>query len=60
MFMLDHFYMFQAARTNQLAAGGHREAEEAAGKEETSLHHPDASTQPRAKQTKEQEQRPGE
>lgn len=52
--------VFQAARADQLAAGGHREAEEAAGEEETSLHGPDASTQPRTEQTKEQEQRPGE
>lgn len=51
---------FQAARANQLAAGGHWEAEEAAGEEETSLYGPDASAQPGTEQTQEQEQRPRE
>lgn len=45
----------QATRASQLAAGGHREAEEAAGEEETSLFGADASTQPGTEQTQEQE-----
>lgn len=52
--------MLQAAGARQLPAGGHREAEEATGKEETTLYGPDTTTQPGAEQAKEQEQQPGE
>lgn len=55
----DHASLFicmsQATGASQFAAGGHREAEEAAGEEETSLFGPDASTQPGTEQTQEQE-----
>ena len=52
--------VFQAAGEDQHPEGGHREAAQAAGAEEAPRGHPDAPAQPRAEQTQEQEQRPGE